>query len=67
MSQYLPHGWFKWLSDEQMNRLKIFEISDESYTRYILEQNLKVPIDLHAKFSDLPPCLEHRIPMGSKN
>lgn len=67
MSQHLPHSGFKWLSDDEIQNLEITNISDTADEGYILEVDLKIPENLHEKFSDLPLCPEHKTPKGSKH
>ena len=67
MSQYLSYGEFKWLTTDDVLKLNISEIADNSPDGYILEVDLDIPRELHDKFSDLPPCPEHDIPINSTN
>lgn len=54
MSQYLPTGDFKWMSDEEISKFKVSQISDENQVGYILEVDLDYPEELHDHHSDYP-------------
>ena len=51
MSQHLPTGGFKWLSEEEVNLSKY---NDESEKGLILEVNLEYPEELHDLHNDYP-------------
>ncbi|GBM54161.1 hypothetical protein AVEN_195153-1 [Araneus ventricosus] len=61
MSQYLPHGGFKWSTVSDVTH-----IADDSDTGYIIDCDLQYPDNLHNLHSDLPLAPESRIPDGSK-
>ncbi|GBN50940.1 hypothetical protein AVEN_114505-1 [Araneus ventricosus] len=63
MSQYLPHGGFKWIYPNIGNILKC---PDDSKKGYILEVDLEYPKELHDYHTDLPLAPEKKIPDGSK-
>ena len=58
MSQYLPTGNFKWLSDSEIKDLKIENIDKNSSTGYIYEVDLDYPRELHYLHNELPFCPE---------
>ena len=66
MCQYLPYGGFKWLTDEEGNKIDILAIEDESSIGYIFEVDLDYPQEIHDKHKDLPFCAEKMIPKNSK-
>ena len=47
MSQYLPYGSFKWLSDEELNKIDLGKYKEDSNDGLILEVDLEYPKDLH--------------------
>ena len=47
MSQYLPYGSFKWLSDEELNNIDLGKYKEDSNDGLILEVDLEYPKDLH--------------------
>ncbi|GIY68481.1 hypothetical protein CDAR_112191 [Caerostris darwini] len=66
MSQYLPHGGFKWVNNDN-NIKNILECPDDSKKGYILEVDLEYPKELHDYHTDLPLAPEKKIPDGSKH
>jgi hypothetical protein len=69
MSQYLPQKDFAWLSQEEINGIKVSDISDISDTAetgYVFEVDLEYPEQLHDEHNDLPFCPENMIPPNSK-
>ena len=50
MSQYLPYGRFKWLSQKKIGKFDVSAVSENSFDRYILEY----PDELHELHSDYP-------------
>ena len=58
MSQYLPYGSFKWLSDEKLNKIDLGEYKEGSRERLVLEVDLEYPNDLHELHNDYPLALE---------
>ena len=54
MSQFIPWGGFKWLTDEQISQFCLNDISDDSELGYILEIDLEYPTTLHDEHSDYP-------------
>ena len=55
MSQYLPTGGFKWLSEKEVNLSKF---DDESEKGLILEVDLEYPKELHDLHNDYPLAAE---------
>ena len=54
MSQYLPTGGFRILSDEEANSLELDNPNDEADDGYIYEVDLRYPTALHDKHDDYP-------------
>ena len=54
MSQYLPTGGFKWLTEKQINKLNLAEHEDDSKKGLILEVDLEYPKELHNLHNDYP-------------
>ena len=54
MSQYLPYGSFKWLSNEELNNIDLGKYKEDSNDGLILEVDLEYPKDLHALHNDYP-------------
>jgi len=54
MSQSLPTGEFKWLSQEELTNLYVISIPDDAETGYFLEVDLEYPKELHDLHSDYP-------------
>ena len=51
MSQYLPTGGFKWLTEEEVD---LFKYNDESEKGLVLEVDLEYPGELHDLHNDYP-------------
>ncbi|KAJ8912307.1 hypothetical protein NQ315_017340 [Exocentrus adspersus] len=64
MSQYLPYGGFKWVSE--IENFDILSIPNDSHIGYMLEVDLSYPNHLHDSHKHLPSCPEHRTPPNSK-
>ena len=45
MSQYLPNGSFKWLSDEELNKIDLGKYKEDSREGLVLEVDLEYPKD----------------------
>ena len=56
---YLPYGGFKWLSKEEIKRLDLDVINENSKIGYILEVDLEYCKELHNSHNDYPICPEH--------
>ena len=54
MSQYLPYGSFKWLSDEELNKIDLGKYKEDSREGLVLEVDLEYPKDLHELHNDYP-------------
>ena len=54
MSQYLPTGNFKWLSQKKMDRLNLAEYAKDSEKGLILEVDLDYPKQLHDLHNSYP-------------
>ena len=54
MSQYLPYGSFKWLSNEELNNIDLGKYSEDSNDGLILEVDLEYLKDLHELHNDYP-------------
>ena len=54
MSQYLPYGSFKWLSDEELNKIDLGKYKEDSDDGLILEVDFEYPKDLHELHNDYP-------------
>ncbi|XP_050503415.1 uncharacterized protein LOC126882493 [Diabrotica virgifera virgifera] len=62
MSEPLPYGGFHW--DD--TNIDVMSIPDDAKEGYILEVDLSYPENLHDYHKDLPFCVEHCKPPGSK-
>jgi hypothetical protein len=62
MSQRLPTGNFKWLTDEEINQFKIEDITEDSDHGYVLEVDVAYPKELQDAHKDLPFLVESIIP-----
>lgn len=67
MSQKLPVGNFKWLSEEEIRHFKIEDVSDDSEYGFVLEVDIVYPESLHDSHKDLPFLVERLIPPHSKS
>jgi hypothetical protein len=54
MSEQLPVGKFRWLDDEEIDRLDITQIADVGDTGYVLEVDLEYPENIHDAHNDYP-------------
>ena len=54
MSQYLPTGSFRWLSEKQINKLDLAKKKDDSKKGITLEVDLEYPKILHDLHNDYP-------------
>lgn len=66
MSNYLPQSHFKFLTENEMNDLKIADIKSDSSVGYIFEVDLEYPREFHDDHSDLPFCPEKKVPPNGK-
>lgn len=67
MSQALPTGGFKWLSDEEVSNFKVEKVGDEDKYGYVLEVDMLYPYYLHDEHMDLPFLVESKIPPSTKS
>ena len=58
MSQYLPTGGFRWMSEKQINNLNIAKYKENSKKGLILEVDLEYPKELHDLHNDYPLAAE---------
>lgn len=54
MSQYLPTGGFKWMTQKQIDNIDLAKCKEDSKNGLILEVDLKYPQDLHNFHNDYP-------------
>ena len=54
MSQALPTHGFQWLSEEEIRKLDISQVTDDANVGYILEVDLEYPSSLHDLHNDYP-------------
>ena len=60
LSQYLPTGGFRWLTDKQINKLDLAKYKEDSNKGLILEVDLKYPEELHDSHNDYP-CAPQKV------
>ena len=58
MSQYLPTGCFKWMTEKQINKINLAKYNENSEKGLILEVDLKYPKELHDLHNDYPLAAE---------
>lgn len=66
MSQQLPTGNFKWLSEEEISQFRLEDVSDDSDCGFVLEVDVDYPELVHDSHRDLPFLVENIIPPHSK-
>ena len=54
MSQYLPTGGFKWMTEKQIDNLNLAKYKEDSKKGLILEVDLAYPEELHDLHNDYP-------------
>ena len=54
MSQYLPTGGFKWMTEKQINSMNLALYKEDSKKGLILEVDLEYPDELHSLHNDYP-------------
>ena len=54
MSQHLPTGGFKWLTEKQINKIDLTQYNENSNKGLILEVDLEYPKELHDLHNDYP-------------
>ena len=58
VSQYLPTGGFRWMTQKQIDRINLAEYTEDSKNGLILEVDLEYPKKLHDLHNDYPPAPE---------
>ena len=58
MSQYLPTGNFKWMSDREIKQIDLGKYKADGKKGLILEVDLEYPQELHDMHNDYPICPE---------
>ena len=58
MSQYLPTGGFRWMTDKQINNIDLAKYYENSEKGLILEVDLEYPKELHNLHNDYPLAAE---------
>ena len=58
MSQYLPTGNFKWMSNKEINKIDLGKYKADGKKGLILEVDLEYPQELHDMHNDYPLCPE---------
>lgn len=66
MSQALPFGGFRWLSEREILDLNLMNIDDDSAEGYVFEVDVHYPEELHDAHSDLPFLVENIVPPTEK-
>jgi len=54
MSQYLPTGGLKWMSQKQIDKINLAKYTEDSKKGLILEVDLEYPKELHNSHNDSP-------------
>ena len=60
MSQYLPTGNFKWMSDKEIKRIDLGKYKADGKKGLILEVDLEYPQELHDLHNDYPVAKERQ-------
>ena len=58
MSQYLPTGGFRWMTQKQIDKTNLAEYKEDSRKGLILEVDLEYPKELHDLHNDYPLAAE---------
>ena len=58
MSQYLPTGGFRWMTEKQINNIDLAKYKEDSARGIILEVDLEYPEKLHDLHNDYPLAAE---------
>ena len=58
MSQYLPTGNFKWMTDKEISKVDLEKYKKDGKKRLILEVDLEYPRELHDMHNDYQVCPE---------
>ena len=59
MSQYLPTGNFRWMTDKEISKIDLGKYKADGKKGLILEIDLEYPQELHDLHNDYPVCLEN--------
>ena len=54
MSQYLPTGGFRWMTEKQINKINLAKYKEDSKKGLIMEVDLEYPEELHDLHNDYP-------------
>ena len=54
MSQYLPTGGFRWMTQKQIDKINITKYKEDNKKDLILEVDLEYPKELHNLHNDYP-------------
>ena len=54
MSQYLPTGKFRWMTEKQINKINLAQYNEDNKKGLILEVDLEYPKELHDLHNDYP-------------
>ena len=58
MSQYLPTGGFKWLTEKQINKINLAQYNEDSNKGLLIEVDLEYPKELHKLHNSYPLAAE---------
>ena len=58
MSQHLPTGGFKWMTEKQINKINLAQYNEDSNKGLLIEVDLEYPKDLHDLHNDYPLAAE---------
>ena len=54
MSQYLPTGRFRWMTQKQIDKINLAKYKEDSEKGFIAEVDLEYPEELHDLHNDYP-------------
>ena len=58
MSQYLPTGYLRWMTDKEINKIDLGKYKADGKKGLILEMDLEYPQELHNLHNDYPAAPE---------
>ena len=58
MSQYLPTGGFRWMTEKQINKINLAKYNENSNKGLLIEVDLEYPKELHDLHNDYPLAAE---------
>ena len=61
MSQIMPHGNFKWMSEDEFKNIDWLHQTDEQTTGYFVECDLVYPPEIHDEHNDYPMAPERMV------